>query len=334
MGWISTTFAHRFIQAAAVDEAEQRKLYQEIGLSPSEPVDPSDMLSEEQFFDWLEMLAERHPRYRELPLRVGASMTCDLYGVFGFAFKSAETLAGSYNRVERYGRIITSIANFTFLPGGDTSVFKIIPGLKRRIGLSMTNDLALAAATNLSREVSDGNFALQEVFISQSAPGGDCPYAAYFQCPIRFNSDQDALVVSNEVLARSNRLGDPAISRFFDVQLDSKLLNTNPVEDLAQRVCKEVSQVLSEGVPRLSDMARRLGMSSRTLQRRLAEQNVTFQELLEYTQRELATRLLRTTPHSIAEIAFLTGFTEQSTFSRAFRRWVQLTPKAYRDQAK
>ena len=79
-----------------------------------------------------------------------------------------------------------------------------------------------------------------------------------------------------------------------------------------------------------STVARAVGMSERTLYRRLAEDGLTYQSVLEKTQRSLAENLLSKSAFSIAEVAFLTGFSEQSSFTRAFKRWVGLSPGAFR----
>ncbi len=73
-------------------------------------------------------------------------------------------------------------------------------------------------------------------------------------------------------------------------------------------------------------------MSARTLQRRLADSGVTYQNLVNQARLELAQSLMGETSYSLAEIAFLTGFSEQSAFTRAFKRWVGKTPGAFRSE--
>jgi len=87
---------------------------------------------------------------------------------------------------------------------------------------------------------------------------------------------------------------------------------------------------LSEGVPTVTDIASQLGMSGRTLQRRLSDKGASFQSLVDLARRELAEQLLKDTDYSLAEVAFLTGFAEQSGFTRAFKRWAGQTPRSYR----
>lgn len=79
----------------------------------------------------------------------------------------------------------------------------------------------------------------------------------------------------------------------------------------------------------MADVARRLAMSDRTLHRRLAEKNLSFKTLVDTTRRQVAKNLLRTRSYSLTEVAFLTGFSEQSAFNRAFKRWTGRTPTAF-----
>ena len=83
-------------------------------------------------------------------------------------------------------------------------------------------------------------------------------------------------------------------------------------------------------MPTLSFIASELGIGSRTLQRRLSENGHSFQSVVDMARKDLAEKLLSETEYSLAEIAFLTGFSEQSGFTRAFKRWAGKTPRSYR----
>lgn len=334
MGWISVLFARRVIDFVEGGEARRDALFALIGVDPDGPVDTAQMIPDDAFFELLEHVAEQGLAGRVVPLRVGASMRCDDYGAFGLAFKSAVDLASSYQRVERYGRVVTSIANFRVVAGDGTSFMEVIEGRSGRLGLRLTVELALAAAMSLSREVSRTPFAPLRVHVAHDAPPDRSAHDAHFDAPVRFSAERDALEIRNDVLARPNRLGDESISTFFASHLDDALAELPKDGGLGRRVRAEVSQALSEGVPTLPRLAARLGISGRTLQRRLAESGLAYQDLVEEVRRDLADRLLRRTSYSLAEVAFLTGFAEQSTFSRAFKRWRGVTPRAFRQAAK
>ncbi len=102
--------------------------------------------------------------------------------------------------------------------------------------------------------------------------------------------------------------------------------------DLAGRVRRAVTDTLSQGVPTLSAIASELGVGPRTLQRRLSASGHSFQGIVDMARKDLAQRLLQETELCLAEIAFLTGFSEQSGFTRAFKRWAGQTPRSYRPE--
>ena len=128
----------------------------------------------------------------------------------------------------------------------------------------------------------------------------------------------------------ANRVGDVKIVEYIDQQLDSRLQEDTSEPPWRNSVRDEITRSLSGGLPKKAVVARNLGVSERTLQRRLSDDGLTFQYLVEDTQRGLAKQLLKRTDYSLAEIAFLTGFSDQTTFSRAFKRWAGQTPRSYR----
>ncbi len=334
MGWISVVFVHKAIEAALHGSAPQSALkgalFEMVGVDETVPPDPGQMIPDTAFFELLERIADAVEHGRSVPIRMGAAMRCDDYGAFGLAFKSAPDLLGSYRRVERYGKVVTSIANFRVELADDKVSFEVIPGRDPRLGLTMTNELAVAAATAISREVSTAGFAPAAVYFSAPRPGDTAARDAHFQCPVHDRASRDAIVISLETARRPNRLADDGLSRFFEAHLDRELSAFDDPTRLDRRVLDQIGSVLSEGVPTLAEVAERLGMSSRTLQRRLSDAGLAYQDLVTEARKSLCENLLRRTDYALAEIAFLTGFSDQSTFSRAFKRWHGQTPASYR----
>lgn len=337
MGYISALFAAKFAELATDDlpsaESRRRDLCQIAGINTGTSFDPKQMIRDTSFFGLLEHIAQEFNNGRSIAIRVGASMRCDDYGAFGLAFKSAVDLWGSFQRVERYGKVVTSIANFTVDKRNGSSFMAVRPDERTRLGLRMTKELAVSAATSLSREVFPGYFSPVAVYFSHEAPNDLSSEELHFRCPIHYSADCDGLEISDEQLHAGNRLGDAGISEFFDTHLDQELRQIVDDARLDQQVCTQITQALSEGAPKIADIAFRLGMSSRTLQRRLATEGYVYQDLVDTARRDLAEQLLRRTDFALAEIAFLTGYSEQSTFARAFKRWHGRTPASFRRAA-
>jgi AraC-like DNA-binding protein len=281
----------------------------------------------------LERVARADPLGVTIPLRAGAAMRCDDYGAFGLAWKSALTLRGSYDRAERYARVLTSVSTYEVEPTEGGALMHLHRAGARDLGMRLSNEATIASIASISRQVSTRPFRPRAVYFKHAAPATLVHHEAYFGCPVHFGTDRDALLVSAESLQTPNRLGDPGLARFFAMHLDAEVAVLGEATPLDRQVRDHVARCLSEGIPALSDVARRLGMSGRTLQRRLAELGFSYQKLVDEARRELATRLLRQTDFSLIEVAFMTGFSGQSAFTRAFKRWAGQTPRSFRLQA-
>lgn len=328
MGYVTSLFARKMV-AAAGDGIDASALLTGAGLDPVGPWDPKAMIPAGTYYDMLERIADRID-VTDLPVRVGASMRLDEYGALGLAFKAATTLGGSYARVERYARLWTSVVEYELRADPRGTLFILHRSGERRLGLRLSNEATLASAVSIARQVCPVPVAPLEVLVQHPAPISTATHAGYFGCPIRFGADRDALLFSRETLEQPNILGDEGISRYLISHLDAELSEIAEVAPLVARAKDAIAQALNEGAPKMADIARGLGLSARSFHRRLSEHGMSFQTLTEDTRRDLAEGLLRDERHSLAEIAFLTGFSEQSSFTRAFKRWVGTTPASYR----
>ncbi len=334
MGQVSALFVHKVVGVATSGEApggaRRRDLFESVGVDPDAPVDPKLMIPDSDYYDLCERVAREDEHGPSITIRVGSTMRCDDYGAFGLAWKSAVDLRGSFGRAERYGRVLTSVSAYELRQEGGKAFMMLHRAGERRLGLRLSNEQTITAVTQISREVCRTTFCPETVYFKHDAPSDISKHEAYFGCPVVFGADRDALEVSEESLTAPNRLGDPSISEFFDKHLEKEVSELSDDGGLGQQVRIQISQALSEGVPPVSDVAGRLGLSGRTLQRRLAAQDLAYQDLVDTARRELAERLLRKTDYALAEVAFLTGFSEQSAFTRAFKRWSGQTPRSYR----
>lgn len=332
MGQITSLFVHKVIRQAD-DSLDKRALLESVGVDPGAPVDPAVMVADTDYYDFFERVARADPRGVDLPLRVGASMRSDDYGAFGLAWKSALNLRGSFERAERYARVLTSVSTYEAREAEAGVYMHLHRDGERRLGLRLSNEATIASIAAISQEVSTGELNALAIHFKHKGPESTAAHERHFGCPVYFGTDWDALLVSHESVRAPNRFGDPSIVRFFDTHLDAELAKFDDDASLERRVRIQISQSLSEGVPSVSDVARRFDMSGRTLQRRLSDRGYSFQTLVDESRRELAERLLRETAYPLAEVAFLTGFSEQSAFNRAFKRWAGQTPRSYRIEA-
>lgn len=330
MGTITSLFARKMI-AAAGNTVDQPELLASIGLDPAIETDPKIMIVDTVYYDLLERIAGQID-VTDLPLKVAKLLSPDDYGALGLAWKAAPTLMGSFSRVERYARLWTSVVEYELRPADRGVLFILQRSGPRRLGMRLSNEATLASAVSISRQVCPVPFSPIEVMTKHGPPRSIEQHEAYFGCPVRFDADLDALLVSREALAQPNKLGDEGITRFLISHLETELDELSDDETLEAQTKSTIARSLSEGLPRMADVARSLGMSARTFHRRLSEHGLSFQTLTETTRRELAEGLLRDDRYSLSEVAFLTGFSEQSSFNRAFKRWAGHTPANFRKE--
>lgn len=332
MGQITSLFAWKVV--GEVDEgADRDALLRSVGIDPDGTIDPAHMVSDAEYYGFFERCAAADSKGWTLPLRVGASMRCDEYGAFGLAWKSATDLRGSYERAERYARVLTSESTYEVESTHGGAFMHLYRNEERRLGVRLSNEATIASIVSISQQVASETFQPLAVYFRHSAPNSTTEHEAHFGCPVHFATERDALLVSEETLRTPNKVGDTDIVRFFDTLLEADVSKLDDDRPIKRQVQDRISQSLSEGVPAISEVARQLGMSGRTLQRRLSEMGLSYQKLVDETRRRLAHRFLRQTNYSLAEVAFMTGFAEQSSFTRAFKRWAGQSPRSYRLQS-
>ncbi len=329
MNQITSLYVHKVLSHVG-EGVETRDLLESMGVPADGTIDPKLMVAADQYYDFFAALAQRDPDGLTLPLRVGAAMKCDEYGAFGLAWKSAPDLRGSFIRSQRYGHVLGAAETYSLEESDKGWFFSLDKTGDGRLGMLLSNEASMSAVMTICQEVATEPFQQIGVYFKHAAHGDPAVYAEHFKCPVHFETGRDALLIAEESLSVPNRLGDETIAQFFDQHLEQELARLADTGSLQKRVRLAVAKMLSEGVPTLTLVASSLGMSARTLQRRLSDQEQSFQNLVDQARRELAQQLLSETDYSLAEVAFLTGFAEQSGFTRAFKRWSGKTPRSYR----
>jgi AraC-like DNA-binding protein len=330
MGRVTSLFARK-VAAQAGGGAHAAGLLARLGLTVEGRPDPTFMVRADDYYRFFEAAATLDDDPTTLPLRVGASMRADDYGPFGFAWKSAPDLGGSFERAARYALVLTSVTLYELEPCLGGAFMNLHREGERRLGMRLSNEASLASIVAISGEVSSTPFTPLEVHLKHPAPADSSAHEAHFGCPVHFGSERDALRVATRTLQTANRVGDASIARYFDTVLEAEVRRLDDTVPLQRRVLDRLSTSLSAGVPTLSDVARDLAMSGRTLQRHLAAEATSFQTLVDEARRRLALRLLEGDDDvSLSEAAYMTGFSDQSAFTRAFRRWTGVTPGRYR----
>ncbi len=328
MGQVTSLFARKVVGVAG-DAIDARAVLAFVGLDVDGPWDPKHMLDEDNYYAMIELMG-RQMDITTLPLIVGKAMRPDEYGALGLAWKAAPNLLGSFSRVARYWRLWTSFTHYEMEETADGILWIENRAGERRLGMRISIEADLASGVSLCRQTCPKPFAPQCVYFKHAAPDTTAHHEAYFGCPVRFGADRDAMLLDRQSLLEPNLLGDEGITRFLVSHLDQELAQIDDTPALQAQTKSAIARALSEGLPRMADIARGLGLSARSFHRRLSEQGLSFHTLTEETRREIAIAMLQKENYALSEVAFLTGYSEQSAFNRAFKRWTGMTPAAYR----
>ena len=149
----------------------------------------------------------------------------------------------------------------------------------------------------------------------------------FFGCALRFRAKHDALVFDEALLATPFVTHNADLLGALVPSLEARL----PARSFVDEVRAVVARRMSGERPSVEKVAHELALSPRTLQRRLGELGTSYQRLLDEVRHDAALRLLRAEHLDVTEVAFLLGFEEHNSFTRAFRGWEGTTPKRWRD---
>lgn len=264
-----------------------------------------------------------------LACRYGAAVGIDSLGVLGMAIKTAADIRDALARGERYIALLGDAVTYQMVAderGGATFIIGGRPA--HRPGIAVANEGAIAAILSVCRQASvpEASLVPTSVHFAHRAPPSLDAQERFFGCPVVYGAEHDALELSADFLDTPTRLGDAAISEYLVGQLDDELRAALAERGIEARVRHVIANGLADGVPPMRVVASRLAMSERTLHRRLGDEGLRYQDLVVDVRQTVATALLTTTDHTLVDVAFLTGFSEQSAFQRAFKRWTGRTP--------
>jgi len=158
-------------------------------------------------------------------------------------------------------------------------------------------------------------------------------FEKFFGCPVHFGRAHNSVRFEPRQLALPLASADPRLHGIL-TRYCNEIMAGREVRspDLRHRVEKIVTRLLSRGEAETGSVAHELGISARTLARRLNELGVTFAGILDELRRDLALTYLRDANLGMSQIAFLLGYSELSAFSHAFKRWTGTTPGRWRAQ--
>ena len=326
---VSMLWVRGLLNAAELIGIEQNKILSKAGVLAQEVGDQAGRLS----LDKMVRIWRAGEALSADPLfgfHMGLHLRPTHFQLVAFTMLSSETLSEALEKIMKYQRLISDGGEIDVYPEGDLACLVYKPA---RSDFSYHQiDVALVAIVAFTRWLLNKEAVVKKVAVKHANALGIEEYEAFFGSSVTFNSDKNALYFEPQLLQERLPGHDSGLAAMHEQLADSQLQRLSVVSIVGQ-----VQQILSRpGQMLLSrdEVAQQLAMSGRSLQRKLQEESISFQQIQDQLRHQTALKLLSDADISLAEIAEHLGFAESSTFYRAFKRWEGVTPGEFRQNLK
>ncbi|MFO0562866.1 MAG: AraC family transcriptional regulator [Polyangiales bacterium] len=313
-------------QAACLDE---RQLARHVGLDLAQ-LDDADARFSHDLWVALFREIERATRNPAIGLDVAARLPVGHWDTVDFMIAACPTVGAAIQRIERYFALISSaVEHRTHVTPEHVAIRRVHrPDIERS---RAATELSIAMIVRRLRALSSEPWTPLRVDFAHSPSTSIDRYHREFACEVRFDRDADVIVLPREVWTMPTAQPQPELCEVLE-QHAKILLERMPHEPESHeaRVRAALVAMIHQGVPSLAQIAHKLSISERTLQRRLDERKRPYRTIVDDVRYELAQRYLADPTIALAEVGYLVGFEDPSAFSKAFRRWSGTSPSRHR----
>ena len=261
-------------------------------------------------------------------LLVGQEDGLQSLGLVGLLVRYSTDVHAALNAFVRHLGVHVRGAHATLAIEGKTAILSWEihePGVE---AIDQVGDGAIAVYCNILRELCGPNWKPTEAWFAHRRPANVSPFRQFFQVPLRFDAEQFALLFSADVLKRRLPKVDPQLQELLQHEVDAIELRHRG--DFPEQVRSVLRTALLTGHARSDQVAAIFGMHSRTMNRRLTEFGVGFQQLVDESRFEFAQQLMEDSSLDLARISAMLGYAAPGVFTRAFLRWSGMTPVEWR----
>jgi AraC-like DNA-binding protein len=310
---------------------DSSRLFRTAGLDPAILRDPNGRYPQLRMAQ-LWRLAVEETGDGALGLKAAAFVQPATFHSLGLAILASQTLEDAMIRGARFSRIVSNAVDVVVseTPRGVLQTICFRPGVPV---VDEAVDLFTASNLKLGRMLTGGDIKPLEICLRRGAsPALAAEFEAYFGMPIRFGAELNSVLLPTVEVRKPLPMANAQLARQNDQVVMAYLARFDGAQ-ISERVRAEMISRLASGEPARADVARSLLMTEKTLQRRLKDEDTNYQQILEGTRRELAQQYLREGNISVCEVTFRLGFSDQSSFTRAFKRWTGKAPGEFREAA-
>lgn len=265
----------------------------------------------------------------DVGLRAGARQRLCDFGVYGYALISSSHIHEAVELGVKHVKLAGPVLEKRFRVVGDTAIFEARDVLSLGPVLPVASEFWFASVLRLAECVLEGPFPSRRLLLPYARPAYAQAYEAMFNCPVEFNAGVMEWHFDASILALPCPNANP-ITGDICVQFCNRMLASLNDDDELPRTLREAFLNSRGASPTADMMAARMGVSVRTLHRRLADLGQSYQQIADDVRCALAKEFLASTSMTVETIAGRVGFSEASNFRKAFRKWTGMTPAEFR----
>jgi AraC-like DNA-binding protein len=320
-GSVSALLAQPLVLALSSSPSGMEAFFRSADLTPELLGNQDARITPSQFAAmWAEAIrSSGNPR---LALDIAASLPAGAFGLVEYVCRATSTLGDALSLGLRYLNILNDAVKVGFIADGDSVCVRVLA--ESEPTAPANHELCFAFLASRAREITSPD--VMPLFVEFTHRVSDpSPYEQWFGVPVRFGAAHTQMVYARKILDHKLVTADPSLLAILQRVAEDVSSRSVARPPLTAQVRHELTTGLRSDEASIERIAQKLGLTPRSLQRRLKEEGTSFLSLREELRRELSQRYLDQ-GLAIAEISFMLGFSEPSAFFRAFKRWTGRTP--------
>ncbi len=330
---VSAGYASHLIQVAASRGASPALLAKRSHITLEDLQDPDNRVP---FASYVALMAASKELCNApaLALDLGATTDFKELSVVGLICYAAPTMGDALHELNRYGRLVAEVdvpaqgGRFQVTPHGG-ALWLVDTRADPNAFPEMTEATWSRFVSETRRHFPDAPFA-KSVHVTHPRPAHSADYDRVLKVPVTFESDKNAIEIDGSWLSISLHQPNRYVFGVLSEHADRLLKSLEDTNTMRGRVESLLIPILHKGDVRMDEIARRLGLSRPSLYRRLKEEGMRYEALVDDLRHRMALHYLEGAKTSVNETAYLVGFSDPSSFSRAFKRWTGSSPRRKR----
>ena len=308
---------------------DPKALLKTVGLARVPIEEENLLIPSHNLYNALE-LASQELDLPDFGLRLSQYQEFDILGPLALMIKNTDSipqllqlLSKHYHTLHNHG------ASISYTASGTDLCLQYEQAVPQAVGLRQSIFLAFGFVAKMAQSILQPSMQPKAMYFKCNPPEDVSLFREIFKAPVYFNQVFDGAMVSIDVLQQPYEIANVFIPKAEFLSNDT-LGNSVKTISLAQRLSLLISEHISYGKIELNFYAEHLHLSDRTLQRKLKLEMTSFKDILDAVRKDLALRYMQQNTLNMAQITEALCFSDQAVFSRAFRRWYQMTPITYK----